>query len=445
MVKESRKIHRHKQTVIALMTVLFLFLLTIDGLIIYNQRNVLLTQAHKQVQNELELLGMLVTEALIKGDYATVEVFLNSWGNQRKDLIEATIKLDNGFELARYSHTIPDVVQEKYQREISYAKDRKIYITLLEDMSVIHQLLWSLSAKLVLATLLLVILLGASIWKLLKLLAIKPLEQEISEHKKTEKKLREYAAELKSINSELETFSYSVSHDLRTPLRAIDGYSQILQEDYIQALDNTAKDYLGRIRQGAQHMSTLIDKLLQLSRITRRDVEAHTVDISAVANMLIAKYRELDADRDVDVVIDPDLIAYGDEILLTQMLDNLLGNAWKYTAKTDKAKIEVRQSVIDGKLTFFVKDNGVGFDKQYIGKLFGVFQRLHADSEFEGTGVGLAIVKRIIMRHEGTVWAESEENKGCTLFFTLPDRVISGNAEGNIKEDSICHTDLIPS
>lgn len=424
MVNESRVVHRHKQTVIALMTVLFLFLLTIDGLIIYNQRSVLLNQAHKQAQNELELLGMLVSEALIKGDYATVEVFLNGWGNQRKNLIEATIVLDNGFELARYVRVVSDAVQEKHYREINYAKDRKIHITLLENMSVIHKLLWDLSIKLVLATLLLVTLLGISIWKVLKLIAIKPLEQEITEHKKTEIKLREHAAELKTINKELETFSYSVSHDLRTPLRAIDGFSQILQKDYIEALDSQANDCLDRIRQGAQHMSVLIDKLLHLSRISRRDLEMHLVDISTVAHELIANYKELDVNRVVDFVIEPDLSAYGDKVLLTQMLDNLLGNAWKYTSKTDKAKIELGQSVIAGKLTFFVKDNGAGFNMKYIDKLFGVFQRLHVDSEFEGTGVGLAIVKRIIVRHEGTVWAESEESKGCTIFFTLPDKNI---------------------
>lgn len=412
---------RHRRTIVALMAVLLLFLLTMDGLILANQRSVLLVQTHKQVQHELELLGMLVSEALIKEDYATVEVFVSGWANNRKDVIKASVVLDNGFVLAEFSRIAENPVIEQYQRKVTYGNDRSILVKISEDISEVHHLLMILTVKLLVASFLLVLLLGIILWKVLKATAIIPLEREISEHEQTAIRLRDYAADLQSVNNELESFSYSVSHDLRAPLRAIDGFSLVLKEDYADAFDDTAHDYLHRIRLGAQRMSKLIDDMLQLSRISRHEIDKHPVDLSALAAETIAKYRALDPNRSVEVSIDPDMCAYGDRFLLAQMLDNLINNAWKYTSTTPNAKIQIGKTNIDGKLVYYVKDNGVGFEMKYIDKLFGVFQRLHSNEQFEGSGVGLATVKRIISRHDGNVWAESEVGKGSTFYFTLPN------------------------
>ena len=421
MTEATALARRHRRTILALMAILFFFLLIIDGLIIFNQRNILLTQAHKQVRHELDLLGMLVSEALIKGDYATVEIFVAGWGNQRKNLINASVVLDNGFVLAQFTRTTPDAIPEKYQHDIPYGNERKISIEITENMSDIYALLWVLTVKLTMASFLMVVLLGVIVWKVLKVIAIAPLEHEVYEHEQTAIKLQDYATDLKSGNSELESFSYSVSHDLRAPLRAIDGFSQLLQEDYAHAFDDRANDYLHRIRLGAQRMSILIDDMLQLSRISRRNMIKHPVNLSILAQEAIVKYQALDPHRQVEIQIDPDMIVYGDKFLLTQMLDNLISNAWKYTSKTKHAEIHIGETITDDNKVFFVKDNGVGFDMRYVDKLFGVFQRLHSNDQFEGTGVGLATVKRIILRHEGTVWAESEEGKGSTFYFTLPN------------------------
>lgn len=228
-------------------------------------------------------------------------------------------------------------------------------------------------------------------------------------------------AELEAANRELEAFSYSVSHDLRAPLRAIDGFSQALLEDCELRLDDQGRDYLRRIRAATRRMGDLIDDLLALSRVTRQEMRRERVDLSALARSVVAQLRRLEPARSVEVVIADGLEAEGDSHLLRLVLENLLGNAWKFTGRQPEARIEFGAVDEGSRPAFFVRDNGVGFDMAYADKLFAPFQRLHAMSDFPGTGIGLATVQRIVARHGGRVWAVGEEGKGATFFFTLEE------------------------
>jgi signal transduction histidine kinase len=234
-----------------------------------------------------------------------------------------------------------------------------------------------------------------------------------------EERVQARTAELKAANSELESFAYSVSHDLRGPLRGIDGFSLALIEEYGDRLDDTGKNYLNRVRSGAQRMSTLIDDLLKLSRLTRIPLARRAVDLSALGREISAHLRESDPTRSAIVTVADDLTAWGDAGLLKVALENLLGNAWKYASKQPQARIEFASVTQDGERVFFVRDNGVGFDMAHAGKLFGPFQRLHHRDQFDGSGIGLATVKRIIERHHGRIWAESAPARGATFYFTL--------------------------
>jgi PAS domain S-box-containing protein len=235
-----------------------------------------------------------------------------------------------------------------------------------------------------------------------------------------ERRVRERTAQLEAANKELESFSYSVSHDLRAPLRGIDGFSRVLLESYAGKLDARGQDYLQRVRAGSQRMSRLIDDLIELARWTRSTMTRTSVDLSAIAQSVVADLRQADPERKVEVVIAPELRAEGDPTLLRVALMNLLGNAWKFTGKQPEARIEVGRTTHGGVPAWFVRDNGAGFDMAYAGKLFGAFQRLHGQKEFEGTGIGLATVQRVIARHGGRIWAEGAPGRGATFYFTLP-------------------------
>ncbi|MEW6402799.1 MAG: PAS domain S-box protein [Chloroflexota bacterium] len=250
--------------------------------------------------------------------------------------------------------------------------------------------------------------------------------RDVTQRKEAEEKiqqlnedLKQRAAQLEVANRELESFSYSVSHDLRAPLRSIDGFSQALLEDYGDSLPSDGREHLGRVRTAAQRMAVLIDDLLNLSRITRAPMQPRFVNLSAIAMEITQDLREAYPDRQIEVSITPDLMVDGDPHLLQIALQNLLSNAWKFTSRQKQAIVEFGQQARTKERTFFVRDNGVGFDMAYVDKLFGVFQRLHSMSEFPGTGVGLATVQRIINLHGGRIWAESAEGKGTTFYFTL--------------------------
>jgi light-regulated signal transduction histidine kinase (bacteriophytochrome) len=234
--------------------------------------------------------------------------------------------------------------------------------------------------------------------------------------------LRLYADNLAVANKELDAFAYSVSHDLRAPLRSIDGFSHVLLEDYADKVDETGRDYLGRVRTASQRMGLLIDDLLRLARISRVEMHKEFVDVSAMAAQIADELRASDGSRRVDFTIAPGLDAWADKRLLQVVLDNLIRNSWKYSGKKSEARIDIDQVQSNGSRAFRVRDNGAGFDMKYADKLFGEFQRLHPVSEFEGTGVGLATVRRIVMRHGGKIWAEGTVGEGAAFYFTLAPR-----------------------
>ena len=231
--------------------------------------------------------------------------------------------------------------------------------------------------------------------------------------------LQKRDVEIAAVNDELEAFNYSVSHDLRAPLRTIDGFSQALLEDYEDKLDDEGKDYLGRTRAASQRMGILIDDLLNLSRVTRGELRHEEVDLTNIARQVIKELEDGDSGRKVNFELAEGAVTMGDPSLLRAVLDNLIGNAWKFTGKHETAKIEFGVVENEGRPAFFVRDDGAGFDMNYAGNLFGAFQRLHGMTEFPGTGIGLATVQRIIHRHGGRVWAESEIEKGATFYFTV--------------------------
>ncbi len=226
--------------------------------------------------------------------------------------------------------------------------------------------------------------------------------------------------ELTDALQELESFSYSVSHDLRAPLRAIEGFSQMLEEDCSAALPDECRGYLGRIRKNTYRMDALIRDLLQLSRISRKPLERRSVNLTKLAKASLERLRESAGNRKVHCTVESGMVVSGDQRLLAIVMDNLLGNAWKYTSKTPEAEIEIRMEKQGDEVICHVKDNGVGFDMAYKDKIFSAFQRLHNKDEFEGTGIGLATVARIIRRHGGRVWAESAAGKGASFYFSLP-------------------------
>ncbi|HEU5398493.1 MAG TPA: ATP-binding protein, partial [Gammaproteobacteria bacterium] len=234
-----------------------------------------------------------------------------------------------------------------------------------------------------------------------------------------ERRVRDRTAELEAVNRELEAFSYSVSHDLRGPLRSIGGFSQLVMEDYADKLDDNGKRFLGYIGGATKRMSELIDDLLGLSRVSRAPLKTQAVHLDTLALEVGAELQNREPERRCRVKVEPDLVAEGDVRLLKIVFENLMSNAWKFTSRREDAEIKVGKRVDQGVTAFFVQDNGAGFDMAHAQKLFTPFHRLHAENEFPGSGIGLATVQRIVARHGGRIWVEAEEDKGATFYFSL--------------------------
>jgi signal transduction histidine kinase len=249
------------------------------------------------------------------------------------------------------------------------------------------------------------------------------LHHQVQRHaEELEAKVKERTAALVAANKELQSFSYSVSHDLRAPLRSIDGFSLALIEDYADQIDEDGKQILDRIRTASQRMGQLIDDLLMLAKVTRSDMLIERVNLTQIAQEIAATLKRFESEREVDFVIQNNLETQGDPHLLRVVLENLIGNSWKFTSHHDSARIEFGSREENNERVFFIIDDGAGFDAVYKGKLFKPFQRLHKPRDFEGTGIGLATVKRIIERHGGRIWADGEVERGARIYFALPIR-----------------------
>jgi len=234
-----------------------------------------------------------------------------------------------------------------------------------------------------------------------------------------EQRVLERTRELEDANQEYEAFAYAISHDLRAPLRSVNGFSQALADDYASQLDDTARDYLDRIKNGALKMAQLIDDLLTLSRVNRAEINSIAFDMSLVCGAVVEELRADEPTREISIDIQPAMMVQGDPHLIRDALANLIGNAWKFTGKTPDACIRFRCEQKDGETVYMVEDNGAGFDMEYADKLFTPFQRLHHERDFLGTGIGLSTVQRIIYRHGGKIWTEGKINQGATFYFTL--------------------------
>lgn len=231
--------------------------------------------------------------------------------------------------------------------------------------------------------------------------------------------LKQKNNELKITNQELEDFTYLVTHDLQTPLKGILGYLKIILEDYSTLLDKEIIDYLNRIINSAEHMNNLIKGLLQISKITRKEIKQDTVNLSTICKDILDEIEKSDKKRKVNISIEKNMDVKGDALLLRSMLENLISNAWKFTTKNKVAKIEIGATRENQKIIYYIKDNGAGFSMEHSNKLFKIFERFHSETDFPGTGIGLASVHKVIKRHGGRIWAKSEINNGTTFFFTL--------------------------
>ncbi len=385
------------------------------------QGKYLRNEARAQFQTELALLGELAVEPLLRNDYAAVEGLVQTWVKRSVNPLQITAVTPNGFVLVAAQNGKPISHAIEAEQSVVLGERKLLVLHAVADVSSLEDSISSIqhSASLIAAAL--VLLLGWALWSVLQRTAIRPLEAEIQDRMQQERELQRRTVELETAIKELDAFSYSVSHDLRAPLRAIDGYCHILSQDYATALDATAQQYLVRTRSAAQRMGLLIDDLLGLARMTQHELSLADMDLSALAHESIGRLSQSEPERQVAISVAEGVIARADPALVGIIFDNLLGNAWKYTAQTPGAAIEFGRQEHNGETVFFVRDNGVGFDMQFVHKLFQPFQRLHG-ADFPGNGIGLAMVQRIIQRHGGTVWAEGQPGKGATFYFTLGAR-----------------------
>jgi signal transduction histidine kinase len=417
-VRATRTINQ--RALLAFIAVLVALVLAFEGVVVWMQRQHLLSEVQQEVRSEMALLGELAMDALLRSDYAAVQRLIKTWLDRHDYLTRITAVMPNGFVLAEYSKARLPHEPLLVREEIKFNEHVVMTLQSVSDFSLRESGFAAIVYRASLAAITLILLLGWLLWWTLQRTAIQPLEAEIRVREAKEAQLRQRTRELEASMHELESFSYSVSHDLRGPLRAIDGFSHALMEDYGHTLDATATGYIERTRAAAQRMGLLIDELLALARMARQDMNLVEVDLSAMVRGVLAHLAQTDPHPNpVEIEVEDHVRVRADAALLGIALENLLGNAWKFTAKTAAARISFRTLPQNGETLYVVQDNGAGFDMRYVDKLFRPFQRLHAATEYAGSGIGLATVQRIITRHGGRVWAEGEPGQGACFFFTL--------------------------
>lgn len=411
--------HSNRRALIKFSLVLIALLIISDMTVIIQQHESSLKTTRNHIAQKLALASDFCVEALLKNDFVSIEHFLNSWAQNHKNIIALRATTENGFKLIDFKKVNTSKHSMSLQKITAYNGNPMLTLEVVEDLDHLYNNLYKRAITLIVTSSLTVAIFGILLWRSIYRNAIAPLQQEIKERVAVEKQLEKRTHALEISNQELEAFSYSVSHDLRSPLRAIDGYSAALLEDCSTQLDAQGKDYLQGIRRGAQNMAALIDDLLSLSQVTRHEISLQDVDMSKLMHEIAIVLRTEYADKKVDLIIDDDIHAKGDKNLLFIAMRNLMDNAWKYTNKKATASIHFGMQRQNNKLVYFLQDNGCGFDMAYQDKLFEPFRRLHRQDEFPGSGIGLAIVHRIIQRHGGRIWAESKPDQGATFYFTL--------------------------
>ncbi|MBL1277579.1 MAG: hypothetical protein COB30_015965 [Ectothiorhodospiraceae bacterium] len=410
----------HRRTLARFVLFLLALLIIADVTVIMQSHSMALELNRQQVNKKLSLAGDFCVEAILKGDYVSVEQFLLAWAEGYDEVLQLKATAANGFLLVNYQrkqnspHTLTATHQAVFQNQ------PVLTIEIVENLDALYSAQRLNALTLVGLSIVIVAIFGYLLWTTLRRTVFLPLRNEIRDHQKAQHELTLRGRELEISNKDLEAFCYSVSHDLRAPLRGIHGFSTVLNEDYNDKLDDTGRDYLRRICDGATKMSLLIDVLLELSHVSRLKLIIKEVNLSEIATDIISDLQFQDPERKVTFTLQPKLIVNGDHQLLRVALTNLFNNAWKYSRLKPQAIIIFSKETSEkGKDIYCVSDNGAGFDTQYADKLFEAFQRLHRQDEFEGTGVGLATVKRVIERHHGQVWATSTLGEGSKFYFSL--------------------------
>lgn len=409
----------NKLALLSFSSVLVLFLVIVDIFMVVEERDFLLQMEKRHAKEEMDIMGKFLTEAMIRNDYVSVERYIPQWSKARPDVVSVRVVAPNGFVVAQHRREPQSQHLYELNSSTDYLGKPVLKLEMQWDFGDIHEFIQNRLLKLLSLSVVIVAVLGWLLWRVLKIMAIDPLQREIAEREKVESQLASHTKELANHVEELESYSYSIAHDLRAPVRSITSFSQILKADAGDKLESQEQEVLQRVIAAGKYMAELIDDILALSRITRVKLSKEPLALSEMVEESIADLRQLEPDRDCEIVIQPNLSARGDAKLVRLLLQNLLDNAWKYTANQPRARIEFGMES-QSHPVFYVRDNGVGFDMQYVEKVFQPFQRLHAQGEFQGTGVGLATAMRIVKRHGGKIWAKSELNKGATFYFTLP-------------------------
>jgi len=418
---DQKLVYRTNQRAISVfILILMLFIIMIDYFVLSQHYTELQENVQQQAAEKVRLSGQFVHESILKDDWVSVEQFLLAWAKSEKNVIALQAFSPNGFSLVDYKKPSKANNTITVSENIKHLNKTLLKITLIEDISNINNTITASASKLILISLFVVSLLGYVLWRLLRRTAIIPLQQTIADQAVTQKALIERTKELELSNQELESYSYSIAHDLRTPLRSITSFSQILKEDARDKLNFEEKDYLDRVIKAGSSMSELIFDILELSKISRDKMKINYVDLSKVASEIIIYLKNTWPDKKFDITIQKDIYVRASESALRILMDNLLSNACKYSSQKKNPKVEFGIHNINNEIpVFYIKDNGIGFDMAYSEKIFLPFQRLHNKDEYEGSGIGMATAKRIVEKHHGNIWVESDEEKGTIFYFTL--------------------------